>query len=129
MTRGVRWYLVGSSLVLVALSGCKSTVFEEREPWRHEAEESCLKTGAVKQSPAVVLLGPINGPGMCGADFPLKVGEIGEGSPLGYADDAVRPPSDVPQAGQAYPRAAPAPSAYPSDAPASPAYPADERMP
>ena len=133
MTRGVRWYLVGS-LVLVALTGCKSTLFEEREPWRHEAEESCLKTGAVKQSPSVVLLGPISGPGMCGADFPLKVGELGEGSPLGYADEAVRPPSDVPQSGQAYPRqpSVVAPSAYPSDAPAYPTYPtypADERLP
>ena len=65
---------------------------------------------------------------MCGADFPLKVGELGENAPLGYADEAVRPPGDVPQAGQAYPRS-PSPSAYPSDAPAYPAYPADERQP
>ena len=36
---------------------------------------------------------------MCGADFPLKVRSmLGEGAPLGYEDEAVRPPSDVPQA-------------------------------
>jgi Extensin-like protein C-terminus len=129
MTRGVCWYLVGS-LVLVALTGCKPTWFEEREPWRHEAEESCLKTGAVKESPSVVLLGPINGPGMCGADFPLKVGALGEAAPLGYADEALRPPSDVPGGPASYPRQ-PAPSAYPADAPfaVNPAYPADTRLP
>jgi hypothetical protein len=124
--RGVRWYLVGS-LVLAALAGCKSISFEEREPWRRQAEETCLKAGSVKQGPAVVLIEPISGPGVCGADFPLKVGELGENGPLGYADEAVRPPGDVPQAGQAYPRSPP-PSAYPSDAPAYP-YPADERQP
>jgi len=130
--RGVRWYLVGS-LILAVLAGCKQIAFEEREPWRHEAEEACLKGGSVKQGPAVVLIEPISGPGVCGADFPLKVGELGENGPLGYADEAMRPPSDVPQSGQtyphqAYPRPAPSPSAYPSDARSYP-YPADDRMP
>jgi len=124
--RGVRWYFVGS-LVLVALAaGCKPISFEEREPWRHEAEEACLKAGSVKQGPSVVLIEPINGPRACGADFPLKVGELGEDAPLGYADEPVRPPSDVPQAGPAYPRRAPYPSAHPSDAPTY-SYP-DDRM-
>jgi hypothetical protein len=57
--RGVRWYLVGS-LVLAVLAGCKQIAFEEREPWRHEAEEACLKAGSVKQGPAVVLVEPIS---------------------------------------------------------------------
>src|SRR5258708_33448900 len=96
MTRGARWYLVGS-FVLVALAGCKSTWFEEREPWRREAEMACLKTGTVKESPSVALLGPISGPGMCGADFPLKVSALGESQPLGYTDEPVRPPATVPQ--------------------------------
>ena len=55
MTRGVRWYLVGS-LALVALTGCKPTWLEEREPWRHDAEMACLKTGDVMESPSVVLI-------------------------------------------------------------------------
>jgi hypothetical protein len=130
MTRGVRWYLVGSSLVLVALTGCKPTWFEEREPWRREAEMACLKTGTVRESPSVVLLDPINGPGMCGADFPLKVAALGEGAPLGYTDEAVRPPADVQQGNAAYPRQAPPPQ-YPPNPPFSvnPAYPADTRLP
>src|ERR1700759_3743241 len=124
--RGVRWYLVGS-VVLAALAGCKQIAFEEREPWRHDAEEACLKSGNVKQGPGVVLIDPISGTGVCGADYPLKVGELGEGAPLGYGDEeAIRPPSDVPRAGPAYPRQPSYPSAHPSDAPA---YPADERSP
>src|SRR5262249_51151135 len=100
---------LAGSLVLVALAGCKPGFIEEREPWRHEAEERCLKSGAVKESPSVVMLPPINGPGMCGADFPLKVSALGEsGAPLGYADEAARPPGDVPQNGApAYPRQPP----------------------
>jgi hypothetical protein len=145
MTRGVGWYLVGS-LILVALTGCNpSWVGEQREPWRGEAEQACLKSGSVKESPSVVLLPPINGPGMCGADFPLKVSMLGEGAPLGYEDEAVRPPSDVPQAAPAYPRqplqypakpqygspAYPPPQGYPTNPPfaVNPAYPHDTRLP
>ena len=54
MTRGVRWYLVGS-LVLVSLAGCGRGFFsEEREPWRAEAEIACLKSGAVKENAELV---------------------------------------------------------------------------
>src|SRR4029077_12912219 len=106
MTPGVRWYLVGS-FVLVTLAGCTPSWMEEREPgrrggemgepWGREAEMACLKTGTVKESPSVALLGPINGPGMCGADFPLKVAALGESqTALGYWDDSVRPPGMVP---------------------------------
>ena len=123
MTRGVRWYLVGS-LVLVALTGCKPTWVEDREPWRREAEMACLKTGAVKESPSVALLQPISGPGMCGADFPLKISGLGEESPLGYADEALRPPGDVQQSGPSYP-----PQGYPQSYPPQPPYQAPSQYP
>jgi hypothetical protein len=87
------------------LAGCNPTMFVQREPWRHDAEEKCLAAGAVKESPSVALLKPIQGPGMCGADFPLKVGALGESAlqtaSLGYADD-LRPPGALPQ-GQQFP--------------------------
>jgi hypothetical protein len=95
MTRGVRWYLVGS-LVLVALAGC-GRWFAEREPWRREAEVACLKSGAVKESPAVARVKPIEGPGICGADFPLKVASLGDSALIGYAE-APRPPGAIPNA-------------------------------
>jgi hypothetical protein len=96
MTRGVRLYLVGS-LVLVSLAGCGRGFFQsaEREPWRAEAEVACLKSGAVKETPELVRIDPISGPGVCGAEFPLKVAALGEGSgSFGYSDE-LRPPGTI----------------------------------
>jgi len=89
-------YLVGS-FVLVSLAGCGRGMFQsaEREPWRAEAELACLKSGAVKESPELVRIDPISGPGACGAQFPLKVAALGEGSgSFGFADD-LRPPGNI----------------------------------
>src|SRR5215831_16840692 len=97
MTRGVRLYLVGS-IVLVSLAGCGRGFFQfaEREPWRAEAEIACLKAGTVKESLDVVRIEPISGPGMCGADFPLKVAAFGEASSaVGFADENPRPPGTI----------------------------------
>jgi hypothetical protein len=95
MARGVARYLVGS-LVVLGLAACGKMWVAERDAWRHEAEVACLKSGLVKEGPSIVRVEPITGPGICGADFPLKVAAIGEGAPLGFADD-VRPPGAVPQ--------------------------------
>jgi hypothetical protein len=97
MTRGVRLYLVGS-FVLVSLAGCGRGFFQsaEREPWRTEAEVACLKSGAVKENADLVRIDPISGPGVCGAEFPLKVAALGESnSSFGFADDDLRPPGTV----------------------------------
>ena len=96
MTRGVRLYLVGS-FVLVSLAGCGRGIFQsaEREPWRAEAEVACLKSGAVKENPELVRINPISGPGVCGAEFPLKVAALGDaGGSLGFADE-LRPPGSI----------------------------------
>src|SRR5882762_7469733 len=124
MSRRACLYLVGS-FVLLALAGCGGGFFmEQREPWRHEAEVVCLKSGQVKISPVVAQLPAISGPGMCGADFPLKVAALGESSALGFsalgfADDA-RPPAMIPQSAPVSPRpvASPGYGAHPQ-----PAYP------
>src|SRR5215467_6593665 len=96
MTCGVRLYLVGS-IVLVSLAGCGRGFFQaEREPWRAEAEIACLKSGAVKENADIVRIDPISGPGMCGADYPLKVAAIGEASAsFGFADEELRPPAPI----------------------------------
>jgi hypothetical protein len=96
MTRGVRLYLVGS-FVLVSLAGCGRGFFsEEREPWRAEAEIACLKSGAVKENAELVRMSPISGPGVCGAEFPLKVAALGESSrTFGFADEELRPPAMI----------------------------------
>jgi hypothetical protein len=98
MTRGVRKYLV-SSVVLVALigvAGCSHYLLAEREPWRHDAELACLNSGAVKESPTRVRIASIQGPGMCGMDYPLRISSLGDSTPLGYDDEPLLPPSSIP---------------------------------
>ena len=124
MTRGVRLYLVGS-FVLVSLAGCGRGFFSaEREPWRAEAEIACLKSGAVKETPELVRISPISGPGVCGADFPLKVAALGESSgSFGFADDSLRPPGNIGNQPR-WPVAQPPPptSPYPDSALRQPGY-------
>jgi extensin-like protein len=103
MKSAVRFYLAGT-VVLLALAGCGRSFFQgERAAWRHEAEVTCLKSGAVKLGAGVVQMQPIEGPGMCGADFPLKVVLLGESTAMSYADD-LRPPEAIPNASSAQPR-------------------------
>ena len=96
MSRGVRWW-IASGCALVTLAGCGRGImqFSERAPWRHEAEVACLNSGTIKEGPGIVKISPIEGPGMCGADFPLKVSSLGDGPALGYIEEPVRPPGSI----------------------------------
>ena len=98
MLRGVRSLLIGSTVIaaLGALAGCGHYWFGEREAWRREAEVACINSGAVKETPERVRISAINGPGMCGAEFPLRVSALGDSTPLGYNDEPLRPPSNIP---------------------------------
>ena len=104
MSRGVRWLLIGSG-ALITLAGCGRGIFQyaEREPWRREAEVACLNSGTVREGAGLVRISPIEGPGMCGADFPLKVSALGESSALGYVEEPVRPPGSIPGASRPQP--------------------------
>ncbi len=96
MNAVARFSLVGA-VALVMLAGCGRGFFEgSRAPWRHDAEVKCLSSGAVKIGPGDEQLKPIEGPGVCGMDFPLKVSMLGEPQTLSFADD-MRPPANVPQ--------------------------------
>jgi hypothetical protein len=101
MSRFARRYLL-CSVALLALAACGRSFlsFEERPAWRGKAEVSCLKSGSVKIGTAVRQIKPINGPGMCGADYPLKVAALGAAtSSLGY-NGAPRPPAGIAAAAQ-----------------------------
>ena len=112
-------------LALVALAGCgRNYFFAEREAWRHEAEVACLKSGTVKESAVLIRTEPIRGPGMCGANFPLKVTALGESNAaIGYSGDP-RPPGAIPNAG---PQPSEWPIAQPPRAGAEPSYGAEPR--
>ncbi len=98
MTGQWRFYLTGAGLVLLlALAGCGRSMLQtgERAAWRHQAEATCMKSGAVKMGAGIVQIEPIEGPGMCGAEFPLKVAALGgSSSAIGYGEE-VRPPGSI----------------------------------
>ena len=126
MSRGLAFSLTGL-LVLGALAGCARSFLymEEREPWRREAEVKCLKSGVIKEGPTITRVTPIDGPGICGADFPLKVAALGDSPLMAFADD-LRPPGAIPMRG-AQPRWPVSQSVQPQAevyAPPPPAYPA-----
>src|SRR5258706_15354738 len=104
MRRAFRWRVFGCCLLL-GLAGCARMWFEEREPWRHEAEISCLKSGAVKESPSIAITKAIEGPGACGVDYPLRVASLGESALMGFAEASItaRPVAVAPAATLACP--------------------------
>nr|WP_245294040.1 extensin family protein [Methylobrevis pamukkalensis] len=64
--------LVLASL-LPGLAGCGFFDFEEREPWRAQAEAACYARKLVTPSSIARPLSEIEGPGICGVERPLKV--------------------------------------------------------
>jgi hypothetical protein len=70
-----------SALLLVGLglTGCGLFRFEQREPWRAQAEEACLAQRLVQPSAYMTLSSKIDGPGVCGMDYPFKVAAFNNG--------------------------------------------------
>jgi Extensin-like protein C-terminus len=105
----LRTILAGSVVCvgLGALAACSTGGFYgQREPWRKEAEARCIGAGDVREGPGVTRISAISGPGMCGADFPLRVSTLGVPALLSFGE--LRPPASIPNA----PRSA-APSRWP----------------
>jgi hypothetical protein len=93
MTVGVRSFLLGSInlAILGVLTGCGiGNFFAEREPWRYEAEAQCINAGVVQEGAGIGRINAIRGPGICGADYPLKVSSLGDSRSLGYAEATQR---------------------------------------
>jgi hypothetical protein len=94
----LRAFLSGSVVVvgLGALAACNGGLFPgEREAWRKEAEARCIGSGAVQEGHGVTRISAINGPGMCGADYPFRVTTLGVPAALSFGDD-LRPPGSIP---------------------------------
>ncbi len=125
MMRGVGWYRVGFAMLgcLAVLAACSGgSFFAEREPWRKEAEARCISSGTVREGAGIARIGPISGPGTCGADYPLKVSSLGQPGLLGYGEE-LRPPGAIPNGTRDMPRwpvaepSSPRPSYEPRGAP------------
>ncbi|NJL07956.1 MAG: extensin family protein, partial [Methylacidiphilales bacterium] len=61
------------------LSNCGLRMFEQREPWRTEAEIACLNHGLVTPSEHLKLGSEIDGNGACGMTRPFKVSAFADG--------------------------------------------------
>jgi hypothetical protein len=68
------------SLVGLGLTGCGLFRFEQREAWRSQAEEACLSQRLVQPSAYMALSPKIDGPGVCGMDYPFKVSAFNNGA-------------------------------------------------
>jgi hypothetical protein len=77
MTRG-RLYLV-APLVALGLFGCRAFNFEERAPWRAEAEAQCIAQRLAQPTAYAAVDSPINGPGVCGMNHPFKIEAAADG--------------------------------------------------
>jgi hypothetical protein len=78
MQRGIAWYLV-APLIALGLVGCRVFDYEEREPWRAEAEEQCLAQRLVQPTDHLTPSDPVNGKGTCGMTKPFKVAAVSGG--------------------------------------------------
>jgi hypothetical protein len=79
MRRGFVAFFV-LSLVGAGLTGCGLFRFEQREPWRTQAEEACMSARLVQPNAYMALASKIDGPGSCGMDYPFKVSAFSAGS-------------------------------------------------
>ena len=64
----------------LGLTGCALKTFEQREPWRTQAEQTCLARGLVKASEDMVPMKEIDGPGVCGMVQPFRVTRLAGGT-------------------------------------------------
>lgn len=70
-------------LILTAglfLTSCGKFFFQKREAWRDDLESKCMNSGLVEMSAFVRKSTKIDGPGICGMNYPLKVSAALKGS-------------------------------------------------
>jgi hypothetical protein len=67
-------------VILLMVAGCGLFRFEQRAPWRDQAERECLSAGVVKITSFVEPAKEIDGPGSCGMLKPFRISALAEGS-------------------------------------------------
>ena len=68
------------TLIGLGVTGCGLFRYEQREPWRAQAEEACLSQRLVQPSAYMSRSSAIDGPGACGISYPFKVAAFADGS-------------------------------------------------
>jgi hypothetical protein len=77
-----RGYVAFSALALIGLvlTGCGGFHYEQREPWRAQAEQACIAQKLVQPTAYMSRMSAIEGPGSCGIDYPFKVAAFADGT-------------------------------------------------
>src|SRR3712207_2460841 len=79
MRRGIVAF-VALTLVGLGVTGCGLFRFQQREPWRAQAEEACLSQRLVQPTAYMSRASAIDGPGACGISYPFKVAAFSGGT-------------------------------------------------
>lgn len=64
----------------LGLAGCGLFRYEQREAWRNQAEEACVARKLVTNTAYMSRSSAIEGPGVCGMNYPFKVAAFAGGS-------------------------------------------------
>ncbi len=76
-------YLAAASGLALSLAGCALKIvggFERRPSWREAAEQACMVGHQFASSPYITPVKQIDGKGICGLEYPLKVSAFAGGS-------------------------------------------------
>lgn len=79
MRRGSVAY-IALALIGLGVTGCGIVRYEQREPWRNQAEAACLAHKQVQPTAYMALAPAIDGPGACGMTRPFKISAFAGGS-------------------------------------------------
>lgn len=79
MARRILRFALAAAL-LSALAGCSNYERPRRPAWRSEAEKACLAQRLIHVSAYVQPGHEIDGPGVCGLDYPFKVSALQDGA-------------------------------------------------
>ena len=62
------------ALIAIGLGSCGKAQKPQRPAWRDQAEDACLASGQVRNSPQITIKSqPLEGAGTCGMNRPLRV--------------------------------------------------------
>ena len=79
MARSV-WPIALVALICGCLAGCGLFERPQRPAWRAQAEKICLAEKRIQASTYIQPADPIDGPGICGLDYPFRVTALADAS-------------------------------------------------
>lgn len=79
-TRGYLAFTVTATLALASCSSSGPYFVAKEEPWRKQAEMSCLRAGVVQESAFIAGRSALGADSFCGAVHPFEVAAVGNGA-------------------------------------------------